>query len=180
MREVSQEELVEILNERRGAKIVSIVTETEPALHPGHPYHRGIKKVTRRTMIIGADYSSMVNRQRFDDAIAAAIESEVDVTNFDAVNNIAGNLPVHTSGPLWRGKGAHHSSVTVRHIDNERLYFFGIMKSTQEVNYFHGDDPIIPERVTQWLKPAPDHGWRTLALDNVVQLRWGETYNLVG
>lgn len=68
--------LMDVLGDVRGAKIVSIVTSTDPKLKKtGNPY-TNVRKVSRFTGQIGFDYENAVNNQREREGVLTDFQSQ--------------------------------------------------------------------------------------------------------
>jgi hypothetical protein len=63
MKQITHNELAAILGARKGAVILGIISNTDAkALKTGNP-HAEIRKVTRQTVVTGADYQAAVEKQ---------------------------------------------------------------------------------------------------------------------
>jgi hypothetical protein len=173
-----------------GAKQATLLTRTFPKLLKrdrqtgrANPFADGtIARLAQRPVTLGACYEAAVNRQR-------TIEQGQEVEYFNALD-------------LWNGYGVYHSPYTVQHKTTGRLYF-AVKPAQQETDteigrkaVVHNDvwlnvqtlESIDPERLENLL-PQPhkakrqdvDHDilWRTIALDNVVEVHYAGHYRIV-
>ena len=66
---ISEAELMELLNGRKGAAIVSIVTRTSPEMRKtANPYFGRVTKVSKVLVMVGWSYENAVNAQRLREA----------------------------------------------------------------------------------------------------------------
>lgn len=183
---VTINELLVTLTVSKGAKIVTMLTQTQVKMNKKHretgePNPYNIYRIAQRRAILGANYENAVNKRREDE----------------------GGIPDFMVESLWKGKGERHGPYTVRHKTTGRIYFAFLPKQDQIENPSAGDtgsraqivaDAWIDQNTGNILSPddmtalAPfmppiskagkqdvecDILWRTIALDNVLELHYG-------
>lgn len=177
---ITQTEFAELLRTHKGASAVSITTETEPKMRKtNNPYFGRVKRIARRSGMLGASYENAVNRQREREGIASEFKAE----------------------SLWGGAGEPVGGSLVRHKTNGGLYAVFFPTYTDEQgkpiasddcwtldNIRVGDgDPKLTE-IKSFLSgssESPKQGvekaiaWRVVKLENVCELRYkGEVYTI--
>lgn len=125
---VSEQELVDLMSARRGAKMESITSSTEPKLKPGHPF-AGLLKFSNVNVVTNADYEHSVNLQRGREGKEMDFEAQqtwgrhVDGTPFVAHKPKGATaerlyLPVHVrranEPPVYKDAGRTVDTATVR------------------------------------------------------------------
>jgi len=169
-------------------KIVTLTTRTYPPLLKknrvtGEPCpYRGVHRICRRNGIIGCSYENAVNNQRVREAQPTNRQDEV--LHFHALD-------------LWNGKGRHDGPYTVKHVDRDTRYI--VFKPAQKkdgsliVNADVWQDeagnvlnvadlehylPKLSESKRQQVdKPV---AWRTIELDNILAVTYGEEISFTG
>ncbi len=150
------------------------------------PWPKGIERIAIRSVTLGASYEAAVNRQR----VKEAPDDEV-AEYFEA-------------GKLWNGAGVHDTAYTVKHKDTGRIYF--AVKPAQKASDNQAGSAAVV-REDQWRDVATgkvldfeadglaeflpaqsksqvqevdqDVQWRTIALDSILELRYGDVYQVV-
>lgn len=173
------------LDKIKSNRIVVIVTFTRPKLLKRNrktgipcPYAAGVERRTERKGMIGVSYENCVNRQRGRE------ETPLDQN---------GEIQFFEAGQLWSGLGRHipgsrflveHSRTGKRYLTfrpERNLLDQWIDLATNEML-----DPIILEDYLPL--PPQDSGkqgtevatsWRTIAIENIVQLRSGDFYDII-
>jgi len=109
---ISLEKFKDLISNKKGAQIVTLITETEPRMRKtNNPYHGGVVKLSRVNGIINFNYGNSVNRQR---------TREGSVPNFQPLPRKWGTrLP---GVPLVEHKGKLYLEIKIeRSIDHEYL-----------------------------------------------------------
>lgn len=200
---VTPNELVEILcrDKRRGAKLCVLVTSTYPRLlkfgrESGRacPWPEGIQKIAVRPVTLGASYASAVNRMRIRDAAARRSDrarKAIEVECFKPQE-------------LWKGMGLHDTAYSMKHKGTGRRYLAYKPRQvdsdsaagseainldsqwrdarTQKTLDFDADGlaEFLPEQSKSQVQDVNhDVQWRVVALDSIVELRYGgEIYSV--
>jgi hypothetical protein len=178
--------LLSMLEAKPGAKIVGVITATEPkmtvksrATKEPNPYLDGkLVHMAHRTIILGADYEGLVNKARAAEGVEEPFVAEA----------------------LWNGKGAKHRMYTVQHVGTGAVYFAYKPQVAEPTHTpkVHADEyqfngrTLTPAEVAD-LKanylPKPSENkkqavdkevfWRTLELCNLVTVQFaGEQYQI--
>jgi len=165
----------EVLAERRGAVAVTLVTNTIPDMVKKHretkepnPYFGRLRRICRRPGMLGAKYENAVSRQRVAEADP---NSEVEAFHAEA---------------LWGGAGEHDGRFTVRHKTRGTRYLVLFPKRDDEgtpivlQDLWLCDGIEIPMATVDPYLSAKERArnqevertipWRTIELDNVVEL----------
>lgn len=195
MQIVTPEQLIQALlaHPVKGAKCCAIITRTRPKMlvksrvtKEPNPFPQGVERVALRQVTLGASYEKAVNRQRL-----AENHDEAGQGGFVAES-------------LWNGQGEKHSAYTVRHRKTGRIYL-AVKPAQAQANTPAGSAAVVVR--DQWSDVAtgreldfetdrlaefmPVQGksntqdveqdvlWRTVALDSIEELRYGETYQVL-
>ena len=144
----------------------------------------GVERLALRQVTLGASYEKAVNRQRLRE-------------NHDEAGHF---LPES----LWHGQGVHDTAYTVRHKTTGRIYL-AVKPAQKSADTEAGTVAVVirdkwedlasgreldfeAERLADYLPSQGksqvqdverDVQWRTIALDSIVELRYGEIYELV-
>lgn len=109
--------LNDLLAQFNGAKICQLRTKTQLKANKKSrvdgtpfPYSKGVSKLAVRNVIVGTDYSNVVNNQ---------LARENKVGDF-------------TPEQLWKGKGRRVSKFTVEHVDTKEQYLAVLPKTDAE------------------------------------------------
>jgi hypothetical protein len=181
---------LEDLARRPGARIVSLLTWTRPALlkksratREPCPYKLGVEKITERYGMIGVSYSRVVcnERQREGETFQQANDGAV----------------YFWPDKLWNGRGEHveGSRFLVRHKPSGKLYLAFYPRNAggipaqgldrwRDVATGKNVDPaqlagFLPRRQqSKRQETAKQIFWRTIALENVILIRCGEVYRI--
>lgn len=166
------------------SRIVSLITKTEPETRKtnenGEPKpFVTLVRIARRRGMIGISYESCVNRQRNREE--QPLDDEGNVEYF------------HAEG-LWNGLGEHDGPLTVRHkIKGTRYICFRPMNEDNDSVVIDEDlwladgSPVEKRDVEPWLKGGGKSRrqqvdkqvfWRTIALENIVEIKTGEIYSV--
>lgn len=168
-----------VLEARRGARIVSIVTVTVPAMRKtDNPFYGLVERVVRRNGICGASYASSVNRRRVKEGRPTADDGSV--------------LPFASLPLPW---GRHDGPFFVSHLPKgaaeERLYLKflptrngeeqwrnAITKRPYEAEQLAAIKTFLRERSESSRQQIENQvEWRTIALDSIEQIQIdGELY----
>jgi len=173
------EKALATLEAKPGTSIATLTTRTPVRLRKQSsdgkylPYSC-VKRLARRSVVFGANYQSCVNKQR----------------NREQIQDI------FFANELWKGKGQHVSTFVVRHTVTGRLYI-AVKAQTYpngepivyEEQYFGDGKPVekteleefFPSLSKKNLKQKTERPtrWRTIALENIVQIVCGEIYDVV-
>jgi hypothetical protein len=181
--QVTIPQLIRTLEARPGARICTVVTRTRPKMLAKHritkvpnPYTDGLVRIAHRSIILGAKYENLVNKQRGRE----------------------GNEEVFNAEALWGGAGAVHTRFTVKHKGTGKLYFAykpavaepehcpvvirdqwhdnGRQLSESEVDGLEHYLPVIGTAKKQDVEK--EVFWRTLDLTHLIALQSGEVYDI--
>lgn len=180
MKIITADTLTEMLLNYTGSTFITLVTATEPRMNqknrdtkaPNPFLGKRVLRMAERHCILGASYENAVNNQR---------NREDHPVEFKAES-------------LWNGAGEHveGSRNLVRHKTSGKLYLVfyphregSVMQDTWTVNGIE----VAQTELSPYLPPVSGSKrqeterevlWRTVSLDNVVQVTiYGETYLIV-
>lgn len=162
--------LEQILESIKGAKIVTLRTKTKPKIRKtskinGLPCPYAIvERECLRNGIIGVNYESAVNNQRQREGHEEEFKAQL----------------------LWKGKGRHVGKYLIEHVDTLKRYIAFMAKITKGVPVIVGDKwyadgkeitkeeleeflPDIKENLTQ--ETEKQIAWRTIELDNILEVK---------
>jgi hypothetical protein len=192
VRYITKEELLLVLerSDRKGAKNCALITATFPKLLKkcrldGRecPFVGGVRKITLRAVTLGVNYEAAVNRARLREA-----------------EEYGGPEPDYFHAEsLWGGAGEHVGTYGVRHRGTGKLYLAykprqspdGSVISVQEewqdvakgnkiVDYAEVKDFLYTSNSTSDKQQLQiPLAWRVVALEHIVELRYGDVYNIV-
>ena len=180
MKNVTIPELIEILEAKNGSKIVGMFTRTAPKMLVKHrktkepnKYLDGeLIRLAHRTVILGANYEGLVNKQRAVEGVEETFVAE----------------------ELWHGKGAKHRVYTVQHKETGEIYFAykPQVAEPEHAPKVHADEwqfngvkltdaevKDLKENLLTASGDAKKQGlekqvfWQTLDLDNLMALQYG-------
>lgn len=161
------------------AQPVTIVTRTEPRMRKrDNPFlEAGVIRLAERNGFIGADYQSVVNRQRLR-----------EITPTDR----RGRVIEFRADKLWNGAGRHvrGNRHLVEHIPTGRLYLvFYPQRTIRDAWQTAEGKPLDPAELKPWLiessgsqrqETEKQIEWRLIGLDNLVSITMsGRQYVLV-
>lgn len=161
--------------------VVSLVLRTRPKLARGNPFNNGVVRLCYRQGQLGRIYQTAVNNR--------ANKLELP------------NTPPFVARPLWNGKGQWVDRFCVEHVDTHKRYL--AFKPAQVQTLYGYDvqfiadqwldgltgDFLLFDQVQEYLlaseiksqpmPPAEAVQWRTVALENILSIKCGLTYEIV-
>lgn len=168
-----------VLEARRGARIVSIVTVTVPAMRKtDNPFFGLVERVVRRNGMCGASYESSVNRRREKEG--QPLDDEGFVEKFTSQP-----LPWGThDGPFFvrhTPKGATEEKLYLKFLPNsngEEQWRNPITKKPYDAEQLAAIKTFLPKRSESSRQEIENQvEWRTIALDSIEQIKIdGELY----
>lgn len=163
--------LDDLLSQINGSRIVQLRTKTQEVLNKKsrvdsrpNPYTQGVSKLAVRNVIIGTDYSNVVNNQ---------LAKEEKIGDF-------------VPEAQWRGKGRRISKFLVEHTESHKKYL-AILPKTDKNNFsitksVYVDNATGLEIDSNLLKEfkAPKYDSENQGTDKIVRWQVIEVNNIVG
>lgn len=168
---IALSDIVSLLNEIRGATILSLVTKTEARLRAeGKKRFGPVQKVSRFTAMINFDYEAAVNRQREKEGVAPSFEA---MPSYAQVIMRADG----TMTPFAAHKETGKQYLRIRPLSrSDSKYFdtngYNIEETAIKEYLYESGNPIRQELN----KPIP---YRLISLENVVAIGYQGKFNLL-